>query len=475
MRWTSLLPIFCAALLLGCVSGSSEVSDLVIQDQPRPPYSSLNLVLAHPDGTQATRQLFLDPGTTQFPKSWPVRVRNHSDNQALALWRYDFLQPGVTDGKQWYATLLVRTDNAASGVLSFYGGGGNFVSNAFTLDPLTAFSGDVPETPANKKATAIWLFLREGAPCRFVDPQVVGKSAPYRGMGSVANVSVGIPGLDWAVGGVTLTQAGTTLVSDVGNVGAVSDIQLPSEDATQAPDPISTPITAIDNERVATVNRVDPVTSEWDLCFAWTPPALGATLTHSFSVDTMNAVGPWVLGEFGAVGGGYFLTMLPGAPDPSAGLNTLNWTILRTQTDPVWCLGWAADVSATGGITAGQGGGTLAVKGSGSALVSGQVRGYLAGIMNPAAGVTMFSGVQDKNRLGGQAVLFEGGALPLIARGKRATIEATMGQAIVGGRTIWTRQNGTVLGGDVATSDQTLLKRYGTVAGFSAYLPVLKQ
>lgn len=471
----SRLVVFAGSLLvlLGC-AGSSSIDDLAIQDQPRPPYSSLNLVLSHPDGTKASRQLFLDPGTIQFPKSWPLKVGNHKDNQPVELWRYDFVEPGKTDGTQWYATMMLRVDNPGGGVVSFYGNGGNYQTNSYTLNPLTAFAGDVPETPNNKRSTAMWLFLRQGAPCRIAEPQTIGKAAPYRGMGSVSDVSVNIPGLDFAVGGVTLALDGDTpQTCEAGNAGAISDLQVEATDG-EVLDPITTAISTIDNERISTVNRVDPVTSEWDLCFAWTPPALGVTLTHSFMVDTSNATGPWLSGEFGAVGGGFFLTMNPGAPNPSEGRNTLNWTILRTQSDPVWCLGWAAGVSATGSITAGQGGGALSTKASGSALVSGQVRGYLAGVMNPNAKATMFSGVQDRNRTSGAAVLLEGTYVPLIARGKRSILGGTLPQTLVGGRTIWTRQNGVVLGGDVKTADQTLVQRYGTTMEFSAYLPVIK-
>lgn len=475
LRYLAAFGILTALSLVGC-GGSSKVDDLAIQEQPRPPYSSLNLVVSNADGTQVTKQLFLDPGTSQFPKSWPIKVANHRDNQGVDLWRWDFFEPNKTDGTQWYATVMARVDNAPGGIVSFYGNGGNYQTNAYTLNPNTAFSGNIPETPNNKRATAMFLFIRQGAPCLIAEPQTIGKAAPYRGMGGIADVSVNIPGLDFAVGGVTLSTdastGATAVTSDVGNSGAISDLQIQTQGSTPS-DPITTPITTIDTERIATLTRVDPVTSEWDLAFAWTPPALGVTLTHSFMVDPTLATGSWQTGEFGAVGGGFFLTMNPGAPSPTEGRNTLNWSILRTQSDPVWCIGWAADVSATGSIQAGQGGDALSTKAPGSALVSGQVRGYLSGVMRPSAQITMFSGLQDQQRVGGAAVLFEGTSVPLIARNKRALITGTLPQTLVGGRTIWSRQNGLVLGADVKTSDQTLVQRYGTTLGFSAYLPVL--
>ena len=78
-------------LYLGCGGGSKTITDLQVPANPRPAFGSLNLVVSTPSGL-VTRQLLLDQGQGGgFKKSWPQTVSNHQDNQALTLWRYDFI------------------------------------------------------------------------------------------------------------------------------------------------------------------------------------------------------------------------------------------------------------------------------------------------------------------------------------------------------------------------------------------------
>jgi hypothetical protein len=49
-----------------------------------------------------------------------------------------------------------------------------------------------------------------------------------------------------------------------------------------------------------------------------------------------------------------------------------------------------------------------------------------------------------------------------------------LAQLTVGGRTLWYRQNSTIIGADVLSGDQTIVQRYGTTISFSSYLPVQK-
>jgi hypothetical protein len=469
-----------AALLLtalsaiGCGGGSSSVSDIQNQPRPRPAYGSLNLSMGSTQSGTAptTRQLFLDPGSTQYPKSWPQLVANHPDNQPLVLWRYDFIEPGVSDGTQWYATLLLRVDDEASAsTLSFYGRGGAYPANPVNLNPKTAFSGDVPETPANKKPISCFLFVRQGVPVNLVNPQIVGKVAPYRSFSDKATCAINVPGLDFPVGGATLTAGADTSV--VGIADAVTDMGGSTSGGTggTSQSGITTPVQTVNAERVPTTTLVSPVTSQFDLLYAWQAPQFGVTLTHAVYADPSTAGGDYTTGLMGTSGGGFFLTMRPGSPDPSNGVNTLNWTILRTQTDAVWTLGWSSDLTATTSITRGQSQDVLTTKAAGSAVVSAQVRGYLSGLMAPDSLATMFMGAQDQSVNGGPAVLLEASHLPLVARQPNATIAAHMGQLVVAGRSLWYRQNTTVQGADVLNSDQSLTDPYGTVLSFSAYLP----
>jgi hypothetical protein len=419
-------------------------------------------------------QLFLDYGSTQFPKSYPILVGNHQDNQSITLWRYDLVEPSATDpASAIYGTLLVRVDDGPSGYVSFFGRAGTWPVGYHTLKPASNFVGDLPETPQNKVPTACWLFLRQGVPCRIPDPTVIGRIGGYRTLSDKTTVSVNIPGLDFPVGGVTLaTSDATPALSSVGNDGPVTEIPL---DANGQPlDQITTPVTTVDNERVPTVNQVSPVTSEWDLCFAWQPPSLGVTLTHGFTADPTLVGGLYGTGQMAATGGGFFLTMDPGAPSVADGTNTLNWTFLRSTTDSLWVLGWSADVAATGSVTLGNNAGAFSTLAPGQGVVSTQARAFLAGVMRPDAVATIFQGYQDKNFSQGPAVLVEAIHIPMIARAKRATMAGQLAQLTVGGRTLWYRQNSTIIGADVLSGDQTIVQRYGTTISFSSYLPVQK-
>lgn len=462
------------ATFVACGGPSSKTEDTSKANAPRPPYGGLTLTL-DTGGTTTPHQLFLDYGSTQFPKTYPVLVGNHQDNQAITLWRYDFVEPAAPDAASAiYGTLLVRVDNGASGYVSFFGRAGTWPVGVHALAPSSNFVGDLPETPQNKVPTACWLFLRQGVPCRIPDPSVIGRIGGYRTLSDKTTVSVNIPGLDFPVGGVTLATSDTTPVtSSVGNDGAVTEIPL---DANGKPlDQITTPITTVDNERVPTVDQVSPVTSEWDLCFAWQPPSLGVTMTHGFTADPTLVGGLYGTGQMAATGGGFFLTMNPGAPSIADGTNTLNWTFLRSTTDALWVLGWSADVAATGSVTLGNNAGTFSTLAPGQGVVSTQARAFLAGVMRPDAGATIFQGAQDKNFTQGPSVLIEATHIPMIARAKRATMTAQLAQLTVGGRTLWYRQNSTIIGADVLNGDQTIVQRYGTTISFSSYLPVKKQ
>lgn len=457
-------------LSIGC-GGSSSVDDNVKPVMPRPPYGGVNITL-ETGGETSSRQLFLDYGTTQFPKVYPILVGNHQDNQAVTLWRYDFKEPNAaTPETALYATLIVRVDDGASGFASFWGRGGTWPVGAHVLNPATAFPGDVPETPQNKVQTACFFFLRQGAPCRIVDPSLIGRVNAYRTLSDKTTVAVHVPGLDFPVGGATLATSGSTVVtSEVGNAGRVTDLQV---DENGVPlDGITNPIQTVDIERVPTVDRVSPVTSEWDLCFAWQPTSLGVTFTHSFTADPTVVGGLYSTGQFAATGGGFFVTMLPGAPNVPDGVNTLNWTFLRSTQDAVWALGWTSDLAATGSVSLGNGAGSFSEVAPGSAVVTVQARAFLAGVMHPDAKATIFQSEQDKAFAKGPSLLLEGTRVPLVARSRRATLPGQLAQLTVGGRTLWYRQNSTILGADVLNGDQTLTNRYGTMISFSSYLPV---
>lgn len=455
---------------VGCGGGRSSTED--VAPKLRPPYGGINLVM-ETAGVQTVRQLFLDPGSTQFPKKYPILVGNHQDNATVQLWRYDFIEaPAPADPSQaLYGTMLVRVDDGSAGYVSFFGRAGSWPVGAHTLNPATAFVADAPETPQNKKDTCVFLFLRQGAACRIVDPQALGRVGGYRTLSDSTTVAVAVPALDFPVGGATLTTSGTSPVSvAVGTPSSITPIPLGPDGKPQ--DGISTPIQTVEAERVATTDRVSPATSEFDLVFAWQPPSLGVTVTHGFYADPSLVGGVFGTGQVAATGGGFFLTQLPGAPSVVEGVNTLNWTYLRTSPDAMWTLGWSADVAATGGVTLGQSQDTFSQLASGQALVTAQVRGFLSGLMAPGARATMFMGRQDKNYNGGAAALLEGTKLPLIARTPRAVMAGQLSQLVVGGRSLWYRQNQTIIGADVVNGDQTLVTKYGTTLSFATYLPV---
>lgn len=468
-----LLAVFALALV-GC--GGTRIENGVVPLAPRPAYGSLNLTLEGSASASVggTRQLFLDYGNTQFPKTYPIVVGNHQDNQSVVLWRYDFTEPSAKDAAAaLYATLLVRVDNGSAGYVSFFGRAGSWPVGTHILNPRDAFLGDTPETPQNKVSTAAFLFVRQGAPCRIPDPTAVGRVQGYRTLSEKTTVSMTIPGLDFPVGGVTLStkedSGSTAATSVVGNVEAVTEI--PLDDKGVPMDRIITPIQTVDAERVPTTDRVSPVTAEWDLCFAWQPSSLGVTLTHTFTADPSLVGGLYGSGQFAATGGGFFMTMQPGAPSLADGTNTLNWSVLRSTQDAVWALGWSTDVFATGKVALGLNAGSFDVVAAGQGGVSTQVRAYLSGIMHPSARISMFMGAQDQKYEAG-AMVIEGSKVPLVARSKRASLSGQLGQLLVGGRTLWYRQNSAILGADVLNADQTLVDRYGTLANFSLYLPV---
>jgi hypothetical protein len=182
---------------------------------------------------------------------------------------------------------------------------------------------------------------------------------------------------------------------------------------------------------------------------------------------------PYASGSASFTGGGFFATTLPGVPSPINGRNILDWTVLRSSSDSAWILGWSAEVAATRSVTAGQNGGIWSTLDPGSGVVSAQVRGYLAGTMHPSARIVQFQGAQDKGMPGiGNALLYEATKIPMLARNPRATATAQMSQLVIGGRTLWYRKGSQLLGADVTNSDQSLVDRYGTLASFSAYLPI---
>jgi hypothetical protein len=461
-----------AVLSAGCGGGSKSVSDLQVQPNPRPAYGSLNLVINSPSGPM-NRQLFLDLGQDGgFKKSWPQVVPNHQDNQALTLWRYDFIEPNQTAAETWYATLLVRVDDTvANTTVSFFARGGTYPVNKQRLNPMTLFPNDVPETPENKMPAAIWLYLRKGNPVQLVDPSVVGRTGPYGSMPDNTTVAINLPGLDFPVGGASLMKS-DSVADIVGNTDALMDNQAAMNPDGTPVNPITTPATTLSAERVPTTNLISRVTSQWDMLFAWQPPQMGVTLTHGFVADGSTG-GDYSDGQISATGGGFFLTMNPGASSPTEGINTLNWTILRSISDPVWVVGWSADVAAASGITRGQSTDALTGTSGSSGLVRAQVRGYLAGLMSPSAKATVFQGAQDRNLLGGaHALLFEGQGVPMIGRTASSGIKGQFGQLLIGGRSLWFSKNGVLVGADVQTADQTLTDRYGTTLTFSAYLPI---
>lgn len=472
-----------AAAMVGC-GGARDTSD-TSAEKVRPPYGGINLVM-DTGGVGTSVQLFLDPGTANYPKSYPIVVANHQDCQGVALWRYDFVQvPAPSDASQaLYATLLVRVDESASGYVSFFNRGGSWPVGGYDFNPTTSFSGDVPETPQNKKDSAVFLFLRQGSACRIINPKTLGRIAGYRNLSDETTVSVSIPGLDWPVGGASLSsnsydasevgiQSDLTALTQTSSSGSTSSSSSTSSgSSTGTSDYINTPITTVQAERVPTSTLVSPATSEYDLVFAWQSPSAGVVETHAFYADPANVGGGYGTGFYSATGGGFFLTQLPGVPSLSDGTNTLNWTYLRSSTDPIWTLGWSADVSAETGIKLGQSADTFSKVAAGQALVTAQVRGFLAGVMHPSARASMFMGKQDWNFAAGPCMLLEGAKLPLVARTPRATLSGQLGQLVVGGRSFWYRQNSTVLGADVTNGDQTLTSKYGTLVTFAAYLPV---
>jgi hypothetical protein len=209
------------------------------------------------------------------------------------------------------------------------------------------------------------------------------------------------------------------------------------------------------------------------LVFAWQAPEMGVTITHGVAADPTIAGEPFASGSASFTGGGFFLTTQPGSASIANGRNTLDWTVLQTSTDSQWILGFTAEVASTGSITAGQQGGVFSTKAVGAGTTNAQVRGYLAGAMHPTARVTQFQGQQDRSIAGsGPAVLYVGTKIPLLARNTRSQLQAKLSQLTIGGRTIWYRQNTSLLGADVINSDQTLVDRFGTTMSFSAYLPI---
>lgn len=462
-------------LLIACGGGSkASVQNLASTPQPRPAIATLNLQMEDQTNGTVTRQLFLDPGSGTYQRQYPVVVGNDQELQGVKLWRYDFIDPtaATSPATAFYATLLVRVDDTTTAqTLSFWGRGGSYPALPYTLNPNSLFGGTpVPETPANLKNAAVFLFIRQGNPVRLVDPTVIGKVGPYRDLTSMTVLTT-IPGLDFPVGGAQLsTGDATPVIANVGNVNQIID---QVTDPNSPSSGITTPATTVDNERVPTTTRVSPATSEYDLLFAWQPPEMGVTITHGVTADPTIAGEPFASGSASFTGGGFFLTTQPGSPSVVNGRNLLDWTVLQTSTDSQWILGFTAEVSATGSIVAGQQGTSLSDKLPGSGTTNGQVRGYLAGAMSPYARVTQFQGAQDKNIPGyGPAVLYSGTKIPLLARNTRSPIQAKLGQLTIGGRTLWYRQNSTLLGADVLNSDQTLVDRYGTTMSFSAYLPV---
>ena len=512
--------------LVGCGGGmnTQHIDNNTVASSPRPAYGSLNIVMTNasipatttastsgsttgttPVSTTLVHQLFLDMGKGNYVNQWPQVVGNDHDNQSSTLWRYDFIETAASvlasggktgAGTEWYATILMRVDDTLTdGNVTFWGRGGVFPVNAQALNPLTLFPTNVPETPANKKPAASWIYVRQGNPVSLVDPSVVGEIGPYGAMPTSTQVAINLPGLDFPVGGAGLMPADTTLQT-VGITAPFLDIQIAAAAASAtsgttttsatttpaatttgtAPDPITTPAATCVAQRVvpsATSNTgVSPFSSQWDMVFGWQPAAMGVTLTHSVLADSA-AGGEYADGSLSATGGGFFLTMNPGSANPAGGVNTLNWTVLRGMSDSVWCLGWSADMTGLTNIQLGQSSDVFSNKLPGAALVAAQVRGYLSGLMTPGAGMTVFQGAQDKNFIaGGNALLIEGSSIPMLGRLPNAQIPGHFAQMVIGGRSIWAVKNGVPTGADVPNSDQSLADPYGTVMNFSAYLPV---
>lgn len=477
------------AAMIACGGSSQSVQDIQKPSNPRPPYGSLNISIGANGETPTVRQLFLDQGQAGgYKRVWPQRVSNHQDNQGITIWRYDFIESANTDlSSRWYATLLVRVDDTtADGQVSFFGRGGSFPINSQILNPQNLFPNSVPETPENKKDSAVFLFLRQGNAVVLVDPATIGRLGPYGSFPSSTTVVTNIPGLDFPVGGAGLVRssddteaAGITTAlfdnqqqSDSGSTSGSTSASGSTTSTSTTTSALTTAATSMATDRVATTTVVSPVTSLWDVCFAWQPSRMGVSLTHGFVAD-VTAGGNYADGLVSATGGGFFMTTRPGSAAPREGVNTLGWTVLRTYQDPVWVLGWSADVAAVNGIVLGQSTETLTGKSTGNALTTAQVRGYVAGTMKSDARATVFQGDQDKNLLqGGQALLFEGTDLPMIGRSTSAQITGKFSQLVSAGRSRWYSQNGTPLGGDVPTSDQSLVDHYGTMLSFSAYLPM---
>lgn len=474
------------AVTLACGGGAS-IQDLQTADQPRPPFGSLNLVLQDQTNGNSSRQLYLDRGNQAYPTQYPLAVSNDQDLQKVVLWRYDFVEVAPSSAANTlYATVLVRVDDtAASGFVSFWGRAGSYPVNPYLLSPDSLFgTQNIPDTPANHKATAVFVYLRQGNPVFLASPGTLGPIGPYRVLSDTSTVATSLPGMDFPVGGVTLTTtAGLTSVA--GNVDPITNINAASSSSgtsgssgsssggTSDTSGISTPATTVDDQRVPITSTISPVTSQFDLLFAWQPAALGVTLTHGVYADPTLVPDPYASGSAAFTGGGFFLTTLPGIPSVANGINTLDWTVLRSSTDSAWVLGWSAEVAATQSIQAGQNGALFNTLPSGSGMVNAEVRGYLSGLMSPTAQATQFQGQQDKNLVGGgNAVLYQGTMLPLLARSSSSALQAKLGQLLVAGRTLWYRQNSTLLGADVPASDQSLVDRYGTTLSFSAYLPV---
>ena len=361
MAWAGGLALSLVAI--GCGGSKTSETDNVVAASPRPAFGTLNLVVNNasvPTSTTSgstpapsapvtlTHQLFLDTGqNTSYLQQWPQVVQNHQDNQAITLWRYDFIESaasvtasGGTPGQSnWYATMLVRVDDTTSNEsLTFWGRGGVFYANAQLLNPSSLFPAEsnLPETPANKKATASWIYVRQGNPVALVDPAVVGKLGPYGSMSNTTTVAINVPGLDFPVGGAGLMPTDSTLQT-VGNTAALLDIQQAQASASGSGasssgtgttiNPIITPASTCESARVPATQLVSPVTSQWDMIFGWQPPSMGVTLTHGIMADSSEG-GEYTNGALSATGGGFFLTMLPGSAAPAPHTHSLAPAVL---------------------------------------------------------------------------------------------------------------------------------------------------
>jgi len=196
--------------ILGC-GGGRQVSDAPAAEV-RPPYGGINLVL-DTGGVKTTQQLFLDPGDGKYSISYPIQVNNDQECQGVKFWRYDFIPvPAPSDASQAiYATLLLRVDNSDSGFVSFWGSGGTWPVGECRFNPSTAFVGSVPDTSENRKPSAVFLYLRQGTACQIVDPQTLGRVAGYGALSGSTTVAVSVPGMDWPVGGASLTVQDSTI------------------------------------------------------------------------------------------------------------------------------------------------------------------------------------------------------------------------------------------------------------------------